>query len=1260
MRGPELEAYLRGAFARRIHVLDGAMGTMIQRHKLGEADFRGERFKDHPKELKGDNDLLCFTRPELVQEIHSQYFGAGADICETNTFNGTSISQADYGLEHIVYELNKKAAELACAAAAEWTAKQPHKPRFVAGAIGPTSRTASISPKVNDPGFRNVTFMELVDAYKEQVKGLVDGGVHILMVETIFDTLNAKAALFGIEEYYKETGTPRLPLIISGTITDQSGRTLSGQTTEAFYISMAHAKPFCIGLNCALGAADMRPYLQRLGQIAECFVHAYPNAGLPNAMGGYDETPESMYESLRDFASNGLVNMAGGCCGTSPEHIAAIARACEGCRPHEVQPPCTMMRLSGLEPLILTDEVRFVNIGERCNIAGSRAFKRLILNGEYEKALAIARAQVENGAQVLDFNFDEGLLDGEAAMKKFLFLSVSDPDITKVPIMIDSSKFPIIEAGLQCVQGKCIVNSISLKEGEETFIRHARLIKQYGAAVVVMAFDEQGQAATKEDKVRICTRAYNILRNEVDFPPWDIIFDPNILTICTGIPEHNNYAVDFLDATREIRRTLPHCHVSGGLSNLSFSFRGLEHIREAMHSAFLYYAITAGMDMAIVNAGALPVYTDIPKDLLELVENSILNKSPEATEALLKRAESDKENKTGAVKDPKKAQEWRSLPINERLSHALVKGIVEFIVEDTEEARLQAARPLHVIEGPLMAGMGIVGDLFGSGKMFLPQVIKSARVMKMAVAHLIPFMEAEKEEILRQKRLEDPDAKADENSHAGTVVLATVKGDVHDIGKNIVGVVLGCNNYRVVDLGVMCSADKILQACIDEKADIVGLSGLITPSLDEMVSVAKELNRRGFKIPLLIGGATTSRMHTAVKIAPAYPNPTIHVLDASRSVVVVSSLLDEANRDDYVSEIREQYEELRQEHYEGLEERKYVSLEKAREKSFKIDWEAMKTKPAELPVKPTFLGARVFEYPLESLLPYIDWNPFFALWQLRGKYPNRTYPKIFDDAGVGAEARRVYDEANVMLKELCEGKLLTAKGMAAFYPANSLGDDIQLYKDDDDRSEVIATFYTLRQQAQKEDNDQPYMAMSDFIAPKSSGIKDYLGMFAVSAGFGCDELVKKYQASLDDYKCIMVKALADRLAEAFAEKMHEDIRTQYWAYSKEDKMDTADLLQIKYQGIRPAPGYPSQPDHTEKREMWRVMDVSRASGIELTDSLMMMPAASVSALVFASKHAEYFAVGKLQKDQIEDYANRKKMSVEEVERWLGASLAYDA
>lgn len=1253
LKGPALEAYLRDAWTKRIHVLDGGMGTMVQQYKLTENDFRGDRFVNHHKDLKGDNDLLVLTRPDVIQAIHEAYYEAGADICETNSFNGTSISQADYDLEHIVYELNVEAARLCKKAATIWTEKQPHKPRFVAGAIGPTSKTASISPKVNDPGFRNVSFRELVDSYKEQIRGLVDGGADLLMVETIFDTLNAKAALFAIEEYYEDTKTPRLPLIISGTITDASGRTLSGQTTEAFFTSMAHSKPFCIGLNCALGATDMRPYLQRLGQVSDCFVHAYPNAGLPNAMGGYDETPEQFYGHIRDFAVSGLINMAGGCCGTGPKHVAQIAKACEGVVPRAPAKPAGFMRLSGLEPLDFTSTIGFANIGERCNIAGSRAFKNMIMKGEYEKALAVARAQVENGAQILDINMDDGLLDGEAAMRKFLNLCVSDPDITKLPIMVDSSKFHIIEAGLQCLQGKCIVNSISLKGGEEEFIKQATIVKRYGAAVVCMAFDEEGQAATKDDKIRICKRAYDILVDKVGFPPHDIIFDPNILTICTGIPEHNNYAVDFIEATREIKRLCPGCHISGGLSNLSFSFRGLEHIREVMHSVFLYHAIKAGMDMAIVNAGALPVYSDIPKDLLELCENAILNTSPEATEKLLARAEADKENKvSGAVKDPKKAEEWRSLPVGERLAHALVKGIVDYIVQDTEEARQSLPRPLHVIEGPLMSGMSVVGDLFGQGKMFLPQVIKSARVMKTAVAYLIPFMEKEKEEA-KQKALAEGIATAESVSHAGTVIMATVKGDVHDIGKNIVGVVLGCNNYRVVDLGVMCSCDKILKAAEEEKADVIGLSGLITPSLDEMVTVAKEMQRRKMNVPLLIGGATTSKMHTAVKIAPQYTSPVIHVLDASRSVVVVSSLLDPNNKQDYVTEVSEQYEDLRQEHYEGLEERKYVTLDYARAHKLKVDWVH---EPATH--KPSFLGTRVVEYALNDLVAYIDWNPFFAVWQLRGKYPNRNFPKIFDDATVGKQAKQTYDEANVMLKEIIDGKKLTARGIVGFYPCNSNDtDDIILYKDES-RTEVLTTLHTLRQQAMKEDSDMPYLAMSDFIVPVSVGRTDYIGLFAVGV-FGTDEITKQYDAALDDYKSIMAKALADRFAEALAEKLHLDIRRELWGYSPNEQMDTKDLLEVKYQGIRPAPGYPSQPDHTEKSTMWKFMNIAEQTKIELSESLAMLPAAAVSALVFASRHSSYFAVGKIQKDQITDYANRKKMPVEEIEKWLSANLSYD-
>lgn len=1244
----DLDTYLRAAFKKRIHILDGGMGTMVQSFKLEEADFRGERFKNHTTSLKGNNDILCLTMPDVVEDIHRQYYEAGSDICETNTFSGTTIAMADYDCEDIVFELNKVAAEL-CRKAADSVATED-KPRFVAGAIGPTNRTLSISPKVEDPGYRNITFDECVTAYKQQCEGLYAGGADIFMVETIFDTLNAKAALFAIEVFYDENPEAhRLPLIISGTITDASGRTLSGQTTEGFYMSVQHSKPLCIGLNCALGADDMRPYLARLSQIAECYVHAYPNAGLPNAMGGYDETPDDMKKVLNQFAKDGLLNLVGGCCGTGPHHIKAIAEGVEGVTPREVNPVYPEMRLSGLE-MLDRKGLGFMNVGERCNIAGSIRFKKMIMAGDYEKALAVALKQVDDGAQILDINMDEGLLDGVTAMSKFVNLIASEPGICKVPLMIDSSKFPIIEAGLKCFQGKCIVNSISLKVGEAEFIRQARIVKRYGAAVVCMAFDEEGQAATSEDKIRICKRAFKILTEVVEFPAWDIIFDPNILTICTGMEEHNNYALDFINATEIIKKECPGCKISGGLSNLSFSFRGLTNIRESMHSAFLYHAIGKGMDMAIVNAGVIPMYEDIDKPLLKLCEDAIFNKTDEATENMLERAEWEKENKTKGTKKVNKL-EWREKTVEERLSYALVKGIVEFIIEDTEEARLKLPKPLHVIEGPLMTGMSTVGDLFGSGKMFLPQVIKSARVMKKAVAHLIPFMEIEKAAAKAAAEAAG-EVAVETKSHAGTMVIATVKGDVHDIGKNIVAVVLGCNNYNVVDLGVMCTCDKIIAACKEHGADILGLSGLITPSLDEMVYVAKEMQRNGMKIPVLIGGATTSRMHTAVKVAPSYVEPVVHVLDASRAVVVVSSLLDPDNKEDYAMDIKETYDEMREEYLEGLADKKYVTLDKARSKKLKVDW------ANEKPVKPSFLGTKEFKnYDLESLLPFIDWNPFFSVWQIRGKYPNRNYPKIFNDETVGEQAKTLFAEATAMLKELIANKSLEGRASIGFYPANADGDDIVIYKDDD-RKEEVARYHGLRQQGEKDDGSDPYLCLSDFIAPVDSGVKDYVGSFACSAGFGVEELEAVYKKDHDDYKAIMMKALADRLAEAFAEKIHADMRTTHWGYAPEEKMNAEDMLKIKYDGIRPAPGYPSQPDHTEKAAMWDLMDIKEKTGIYLTDSLAMMPAASVSAVCFASKHSSYFAVGKICKDQIDDYGKRKQMPLEKTEKWLGASLSY--
>ncbi|GAB5357813.1 hypothetical protein AAMO2058_000406700 [Amorphochlora amoebiformis] len=1245
---PDLvEEYLHELFKKRIAVLDGAMGTMIQGYKLEEQDFRGERFKEHKHPLKGNNDILVLTRPDVISAIHEKYYRAGADICETNTFNGTSIAQSDYHMEPIVYDLNVEAVKVARKAASKLTKEQPWKPRLIAGAIGPTNKTLSMSPDVEDPSYRAVTWQEVVKAYKEQIRGLHDGGVDIIMVETVFDTLNAKAACFALDEFYEDDlkgKFKRPPLIISGTITDLSGRTFSGQTIEAFYTSMAHTKPFCVGLNCALGAKDMRPHIAALSNIAECYVHAYPNAGLPNAMGGYDEDDKDMVESCRDFFESKFMNMIGGCCGTSPAHIKALADDLAAKYPPRIpQPKCTNMRLSGLEMYEKTENIPFVNLGERCNIAGSRRFKRLIMNKKYEDALAVALDQVENGAQVLDINMDDGLLDGVAAMQKFLKLIVPDPAISKVPIMVDSSKFHICEAGLQVVQGKCIFNSISLKTGEKKFIEQAKLLKRYGCAVVVMAFDEQGQAATFHDKTRICKRAYDLLTSEkINFPPWDIIFDPNILTIATGMKEHNTYAVDFIKTCKWIRTNLPHAHISGGLSNLSFSFRGLGLLRESMHAAFLYHAIREGMDMGIVNAGALPLYSDIEPKLLKLLEDAILNRHDEATDNLLEFAEKEKENKNNKGGKKKAAAEWRKLSVEDRLTHALIKGIVKHIEGDTEECRLKVDKPLEVIEGPLMRGMSKVGDLFGAGKMFLPQVIKSARVMKKAVAYLIPFMEDDKKN------------SGKSSSSAGTVLLATVKGDVHDIGKNIVGVVLACNNFKVVDIGVMCPLDKILKEAEKCKADIIGLSGLITPSLDEMVDVAKEMNKRGFQVPLLIGGATTSRMHTAVKISPKYKCPTVHVLDASRAVVVCSNLLDAKQKEDYVEDIRELYSDMREEYFEGLSDVKYATIQEARQRPFVIKFSQQ---PA--PVKPKFLGTKVYKnFDLKSLVEYIDWNPFFQTWQLRGKYPNRNYPKIFNDASAGKEAKRVHTDAMKMIDDIIKNKTLECRMIVGMYAANSDGDDIICYSDDDRKTE-LCRFHTLRQQALKEDRDDPYMAMSDFIAPKGVGVKDYIGAFAVSAGFGCKKAVEKFESEHDDYKVIMIKAIADRFAEAAAEKMHEMMRTDLWGYAKDEKMTVSDMLRVKYQGIRPAPGYPSQPDHTEKLTMWNVMDVEKQIGIRLSESLAMMPAASVSAVCFANPDSKYFATGKLCKDQIEDYAGRKKMEVKSVEKWLTADLSYD-
>ncbi|XP_074642023.1 methionine synthase-like isoform X2 [Tubulanus polymorphus] len=1228
-------------------IFDGGMGTMIQRCKLDEAAFRGTEFKDHAKPLKGNNDILSLTQPDIIYKIHKDYLLAGADFIETNTFSGTKIAQADYGMEHMVYRINLESAKVARRAVDDVTNETGVK-RYVAGALGPTNRTLSISPSVERPDFRNVTFDELVDAYSEQARGLLDGGAEILLVETIFDTANAKAALYAIQLLFENTYQP-VPIFISGTIVDKSGRTLSGQTGEAFLISVGHTNPLCVGLNCALGANEMRPFIERIGQNTKSYVLCYPNAGLPNTFGDYDETPEMMAAQLESFAKDGLFNIVGGCCGTTPEHIHAIAETMKRHKPRV--PPKEMHEghtlLAGLEPMYMGPLSLFVNIGERCNVAGSRKFARLIANGDYEEALSIAKTQVENGAQILDINMDEGMLDGKAAMSKFLNLISSEPDIAKVPLCIDSSNFAVVEAGLKCSQGKCVVNSISLKEGKEDFLNKARIIRRHGAAVVVMAFDDVGQATDIKGKVDICTRSYNLLVTEVGFDPSDIIFDPNILTIATGIEEHNDYGVNFIEATRIIKNTLPKCRVSGGVSNVSFSFRGMDAVREAMHSVFLYHAIRAGMDMGIVNAGCLPVYDDIEPKLLELCEDVLWNKRPEdGTERLLEHAQS-------LGKGAKKVEQdlhWRNESVESRLEHSLVKGIDKFVIDDTAEAlgnKEKYPRPLHIIEGPLMKGMSVVGDLFGAGKMFLPQVIKSARVMKKAVGYLIPFMEKEKEESQAKLGL-----KSTEPSYAGVVVLATVKGDVHDIGKNIVGVVLGCNNYKVIDLGVMTPCEKILQTAIEEKADIIGLSGLITPSLDEMIYVAKEMQRIGMQLPLLIGGATTSKTHTAVKIAPRYQQPAIHVLDASKSVVVCSQLLDDGQKYDYVEDINEEYEDIRADHYDSLKDRKYLTIEEARNKGLKIDW-ANSPKP----VCPQFLGMKFFEdYDLNKLIDYIDWKPFFDVWQLRGKYPNRGYPKIFNDKTVGEEAKKVFNDAQAMLKRIVSQKCLRAKGVLAFYKAHSSVDDIIVYNENGD---LIETFYGLRQQAEKDSHSEdPYLCLSDFVAPKETNIDDYIGMFAVSTGFGVDQLCDEFEKKFDDYSIIMVKALADRLAEAFAEELHEKVRKEYWRYSSEECFETSDLHKIKYEGIRPAPGYPSQPDHTEKETMWRLCQAYNVN-IKLTESLAMDPAASVSGLYFSHPKSTYFAVGKMQKDQLLDYAARKSQPVGTLERWLAPNLAYD-
>jgi len=1209
---------------QRIVILDGAMGTMIQTYKLGEAEYRGKQFANHPSDLKGNNDLLVITRPEVIEEIHVQYMEAGADIIETNTFNSNAISMADYGLETLSYDLNVAAARVARSAVEK--VRDPGHPRFVAGAIGPMSKTLSISRDVNDPAARDVSFDQVMNAYYEQVRGLMDGGVDLLLAETTFDTLNLKAALFAIDKYFTDTGKS-VPVMASGTITDLSGRTLTGQTVEAFWISISHARLLSVGLNCALGPKEMRPYIEELSRIAPIYVSCYPNAGLPDPLSatGFPETPESLAPQLQDWAREGWLNIVGGCCGTTPAHIKAIADAVRDCAPRKIPTVEPFSRFSGLEPLTLRPESNFTLIGERTNITGSPKFSKLILAGDFEGALAVARQQVKDGANIVDVNMDEGMLDSEAAMKRFLNLIASEPDISRVPLMIDSSKWSVIEAGLKCVQGKPIVNSISLKEGEEKFLAQARLVKRYGAATVVMAFDEAGQADTFERKIEICARAYKILTEQAGFHGSDIIFDPNILTVATGMEEHNDYANTFINAARWIKANLPYCRVSGGVSNISFSFRGNNTVREAMHSAFLYHAIKAGLDMGIVNAGQLAVYEEIPKDLLELVEDVLLNRRKDATERLVQFAETVKSKGKVAVKD----EAWREGTVEERLSHALVKGIVDFIDADTEEARRKLPKPLHVIEGPLMAGMSIVGDLFGAGKMFLPQVVKSARVMKKAVAYLMPFMEAE---------------KTSDSKPQGRIIMATVKGDVHDIGKNIVGVVLQCNNYEVIDLGVMTPAAKILETARERNADIIGLSGLITPSLDEMVHVAQEMERQSFRLPLLIGGATTSRAHTAVKIAPHYGESTVHVLDASRAVGVVNSLLNPELKPGFDTKLRADYERLRVEHGNKTH-KKLLPIGDARENRTPIDWGAATVD------KPSFIGIRVVDgLPLEELVPYIDWSPFFHTWELRGRYP-----AIFDDPVVGEAARTLFADAQKLLSRIVDEKLLQARGVYGFFPANAVGDDIELYTDDT-RAERLALFHTLRQQIVKPAGQFNH-ALSDYIAPRESGRADYLGGFAVTTGHGADQAAKNFEAALDDYNAIMTKALADRLAEAFAEYLHEKARIE-WGFGARENLSREDLIKEKYRGIRPAAGYPACPDHTEKRTLFDLLRAEKNAGIELTESFAMYPGAAVSGLYFGHPDAKYFAVGKIDRDQVLDYSARKGMSVEEVEKWLGPNLNY--
>ncbi|WP_285293686.1 methionine synthase [Aureimonas altamirensis] len=1224
-------AALYDAAKQRILILDGAMGTQIQGLGLGEEHFRGNRFVGCECHLAGNNDLLILTQPKAIEDIHFAYAMAGADILETNTFSATTIAQADYGMESVAYELNVEGAAVARRAADRAEAADG-LPRFVAGAVGPTNRTASISPDVNNPGFRAISFDGLRTAYSEQIRGLVDGGADIILIETIFDTLNAKAAIFAAEEVFAETGE-RLPVMISGTITDLSGRTLSGQTPTAFWYSVRHARPFTIGLNCALGADAMRPHLAELSGVADTFVCAYPNAGLPNEFGQYDETPEMMAAQVRGFAEEGLVNVVGGCCGSTPEHIRAIADAVAGLAPRGFEPAEPLLRLSGLEPFTLTGDIPFVNIGERTNVTGSARFRKLITAGDFAAALDVARDQVANGAQVIDINMDEGLIDSERAMVEYLNLIASEPDIARVPVMIDSSKFSIIEAGLKCVQGKPLVNSISMKEGEAAFLEQARKVRAYGAAVVVMAFDEQGQADTYERKVEICSRAYRLLTEEAGFPPEDIVFDPNVFAVATGIEEHDGYGVAFIEATRSIRQQLPYAHISGGVSNLSFSFRGNEPVREAMHAVFLYHAIAAGMDMGIVNAGQLAVYESIDPELREACEDVIMNRRADSTERLLEVAE---RFKGGPGREAKaRDMSWREQPVEARLSHALVNGITEFIEADTEEARLKAERPLHVIEGPLMAGMNVVGDLFGAGKMFLPQVVKSARVMKQAVAYLLPFMEEEKA------------GEGGGRQSAGRILMATVKGDVHDIGKNIVGVVLACNNYEVIDLGVMVPSNKILETARAEKVDIIGLSGLITPSLDEMVHVAAEMEREGFDIPLLIGGATTSRVHTAVKIDPRYARgQTVYVTDASRAVGVVSNLLSPSARTQYMDTVRAEYRKVAEAHARSEAEKRRLPLAAARANAHKADWSAWR------PVTPSFLGTRIFDdWDLADLASAIDWTPFFQTWELKGRFP-----KLLDDPKQGEVARSLYADAQAMLERIVAEKWFRPRAVVGFWPANAVGDDIRLFTDET-RSEELATFFTLRQQLSKRDG-RPNVALSDFVAPLDTGVGDFVGGFVVTAGAEEEEISARFAANHDDYQSIMVKALADRFAEAFAERLHQHVRRELWGYAPDESFSNDQLIDEAYAGIRPAPGYPAQPDHTEKETLFRLLDAEAATGVRLTESFAMWPGSSVSGLYIGHPESYYFGVAKVERDQVEDYASRKGMPVPEVERWLAPILNY--